>query len=947
MEHSVFKQQLARGASCACAALMLFGMSAGMSSCSDDLLTGTPSWLGSSIYEELEQRGNFTQTLALINDPDLSDTNYPDLLRRTGSMTLFVADDDAWERYFSQRGITSVAELSKAEKKNLLKGAMINNAYLIELLSNTAGDPPDEGSCMRRQTRLDVTDSIPVMTPEEMPAVNPARVESDGTQVDYWSHVRDRARIRIYKDNNSAPMVHFLPDYMSAFTFTSTDLLKITNNHSSDVTTAAYINGIKVVEQDVTCQNGYIHVLEDVPQSLTNMAEVIASKPQFSIFNELLDRFSFPQTYIVPIDEAEDTIFVKRYFFSSNSANDTHNFTTNPITNKSVTNLLSIDPGWNVSTAGNLAMGADANAMFIPTDSALTAFLTHEGSSLGVKYGYDWRNIPDNVVLPLLRNCMQSSMRATLPSKFASVKNTASESLGVQVDDIDSCFLACNGLIYQTNKVYMAPEYQSVFYPAVLRGDEDLRTIYTAIADESHKGESSWQLNEYNAYLNSMGTSYSLMLPTDSALNRYVITDSLTDLVYIDPYSFSKKSTTGPTAFRFYVDASNNESPVSVQAYRVSVDSLGNIRGITDELNRDYNLGSGAAYRTIVSNRIQDILDNSIVAHGLRGTQTFHAGQTYYLNKAGGPIKVRFNGSDVTGIAGSFQIAQDRYIDIDPEQVFDQTESGNGVSYVLNEIPMSTLTSPYAVLNDSVGQPQFSAFASLLNACSFVGDNDGNTNHSTIDKAVTIFANYHYTIWAPGNEAIAQITARTNNAGDSVAWLPTWDTHQAWEELIEEINDLPDSLYTDDELHALDSLCKVKRSEIEDVIATFVRYHIQDGSVFMGGTPETSIYETASMDDTRGRFRRLTVTNTGTGITIQPDGNGAVERHVSTDTAHHNLFSRQYIFEDGTKTIYGSSYVVVHEIDGVLSFGEDMLLPKDFPEPTLESVLTYLNIQAR
>ena len=95
MRNSILKRRLAKHASYACAALLLFGGNIGFTACEDNLLTGTPTWLGSSIYEELESRGTFTQTLALINDPELSETNYPDLLRRSGSMTLFVAEDAA------------------------------------------------------------------------------------------------------------------------------------------------------------------------------------------------------------------------------------------------------------------------------------------------------------------------------------------------------------------------------------------------------------------------------------------------------------------------------------------------------------------------------------------------------------------------------------------------------------------------------------------------------------------------------------------------------------------------------------------------------------------------------------------------------------------------------------------------------------------------------------
>ena len=65
-----------------------------LSSCDGyDLGDEDPSWLGSSIYAYLDD-GNYTNTVRLIND-----LNYGTVLNTTGSKTLFVADDDAFNRF--------------------------------------------------------------------------------------------------------------------------------------------------------------------------------------------------------------------------------------------------------------------------------------------------------------------------------------------------------------------------------------------------------------------------------------------------------------------------------------------------------------------------------------------------------------------------------------------------------------------------------------------------------------------------------------------------------------------------------------------------------------------------------------------------------------------------------------------------------------------------------
>ena len=45
-----------------------------MQSCKDDdlILTGQPEWLGNSIYERLQDEGNYKYTLRLIDDLDLN-----------------------------------------------------------------------------------------------------------------------------------------------------------------------------------------------------------------------------------------------------------------------------------------------------------------------------------------------------------------------------------------------------------------------------------------------------------------------------------------------------------------------------------------------------------------------------------------------------------------------------------------------------------------------------------------------------------------------------------------------------------------------------------------------------------------------------------------------------------------------------------------------------------
>ena len=293
---------------------------AAMQSCSDDLLTGQPSWLGNSIYEELEEDGNYTTTLKLIDD-----LGYHDQMRQTGSVTVFVANDATYAEWFKNNswGVHSYEQLSTAQKKSLLNSQIINNAYLIELMSNVSADPPETGLAMRRTNSSSVFDSIYVMKAEDM-----------NGHLQAWSWYKQNNKdIILFKDgrmmssgvtsNLTAPMIHFLPAFMQKNKFTDEDITILTNGECTSISDA-YVGGKKVVERDITCKNGYIQKMDGVIESYPNMAEILRLHKSTSMWSHLIDRFSAPYYDKYKTDEynrlynqSVDSVFTIRYFAAS------------------------------------------------------------------------------------------------------------------------------------------------------------------------------------------------------------------------------------------------------------------------------------------------------------------------------------------------------------------------------------------------------------------------------------------------------------------------------------------------------------------------------------------------------------------------------------------------------------------------------------------------------
>ena len=63
-----------------------------------DLDERTPDGWGASIYSWLDEQGNYTNTVQMIDE-----LGYRDVLAKTGSKTLFVADDEAYAAFLPEQ----------------------------------------------------------------------------------------------------------------------------------------------------------------------------------------------------------------------------------------------------------------------------------------------------------------------------------------------------------------------------------------------------------------------------------------------------------------------------------------------------------------------------------------------------------------------------------------------------------------------------------------------------------------------------------------------------------------------------------------------------------------------------------------------------------------------------------------------------------------------------
>lgn len=828
-----------------------------------DLDEKSPEGWGNSIYSWLDEQGNFTNTVRMIND-----LKYQEVLGKTGSKTLFVADDAAYERFFSNNswGASRYEDLTEPQKKMLLFGNMLDNSIQLNSLSTIQGNPLKEGQAMRRFSALGEYDTVPILRPQDMPDNK------------YWKRHRESGKNMVcLEDGTAVPMLLFLEAQLSNNRITNDDYNFLFNYKTNRKAGDASINGVDVVEDNIRCANGFIHRTAEVVAPLPNMAELIAKKPEVSMFNKLLERFCAPypdgkdlaktERYNYLYNTNVDTVFTKRFFNDKRGAA----LSTTP-DGRGVPAQLVFDPEWNSyysasikqSSEGDAAEQRDMAVMMVPTNEAMQAYWEGLGKPLSENYA-SWDDVPDDVIIKLLNVNMLPSFTSSVPSKFDAILNDANDPMGVNVKDVDEVWMACNGAIYLTNKVYSPTAYVSVSFPALIN-----RTM--KIMD--------WAITQckYNVYLNALGSDYSFFIPTNNAL-----------LEYIDPCSYGKKNLQ-LLSFR-YDETKREEERVSAVIYNYNPET-----GERDSVG----LVTTATNSARLTRCLQDILDTHIVIGKI-----WEGNKTYFRTKNGTGIRVT-NASDADRmtVEGSYQMYEGSPLKV--ARVYDQRKEvagGNGMSYVLEGQPI--MGTRLTVKDQLAAHPEFAKFLELMEGSGLfenihnLGTGNENDNKACGGTNVSLFNTYHYTIYVPSNQAIEQLQKDGK--------LSSWEQVEAD--------------------HAVGNAAQAATDSLN--IVNFLKYHIQDNALYIGAQNESGNYETALINSKTKRFYMLQTALKDDSIEVT-DATG-VKHTVTkkTDTSGKDLYNiqaREYLYDNKDATtatnLYTTSSAVIHLIDSPLAYGD-------------------------
>lgn len=826
-------------------------------SCKDDYIYDNeePKWLGANIYDYLNSQGNYTTYLELI-----CQLGYKETLQRTGSKTMFPANDEAFNRYFEQIGSAvsgpeAIKMMSDSRRRKLFNSSMLNMAYLDNMLSNvpTSDNTTDnsEGTALVRESSVTYLDTITFVPFQSLPATS------------FWARFKDRG---IYlADNSTRPDVFFTPYFMTRRSMTESDWRFISNGKEYD-SKGFYVNGVHVTDanRNLACKNGYLHIADEVVLPLRNMADIIGSNNNTKLFSHLMDKFSAPY-FDSEIDAAvhayysngsvKDSVFVKR-FFNDNA----RGACTRTPDDKEVgdANLLYFDPSIN-----QLASPTDMGVMFVPTDKAMNEYwMSERGKFLRDVYG-DWGNVPNDVLSKFIKNHQLKSFVGSLPSQWDNLTDQKGFTLGVKSSDVKEPIMACNGMVYLTDRVFPPIDYQCAYAPILT--SPVTRVMKMAIDDNDAL--------KFHLYLRSLENQYNLLVPVDDAMKEYR-----------DPISWALWANTG-------IDHREIWS-FKTQGERIYAD-IYNVDGAGNKTTLKKTIGGTSADQNQIMNRLRDIIDMHIVVADNKSepmSDFIDAGNIKFaLTKGGTVLNVSGKGS-TTAVAGGGDIEQGW----NSAKVMSTFITDNSHTFFIDRILQDPFRSVYSELKR---HSEFSEFFNLLQGdpdvySYFQTDKDiaalfsqmATSQTSGIGQVVTTFNNFRYTVLVPTNEALKAAFANDRN-------LWTWDRI------------------------SLEDNAAVKKQHALYLL-NFLKRHIIDGAVPVGGQYFTRSYDTAARNE-NNQFEKVSVTASGNTVTFGKDSHV-----VTSDPSLYNIMTRDYIVDSSdpqkASNIVASSRAVIHLVDNVI-----------------------------
>ncbi|MDQ1139316.1 fasciclin domain-containing protein [Pedobacter agri] len=390
-----------------------------------DEFYGRPENLGDPIYQQLQAKGNFSRFLECIDK-----AGYKETLSTAGSWTVFAPTDDAFKTYLQENSLT---EISADLASKIVRYSMIYDGEKTEKLSDFFSIKGfiKNTAFRRRSVYYDFVYD-----------------EKDNNGNPIKAIATNRNGIYFAGDFNNKSVTYFLAPFMAFSGLTAADYNFFYPNIAYN---GANIGSAHILpnQQNIIAENGIIHVIDRVLTPPLSIDQYLTSKPEYSTFKSLLDKFvtyglntDISHRYEVLTGKAAN-VYVKSYSsllgFSPNNEN-----------------FLKVDA--NDAQQGSYSIIAPSNAA---VDAYAKAILLKYWRKKGV------RTLDElYVVAPdLIRDYINSHLYNTTvwPSKFSITQNVLGDVTKQTTADITDKQVLSNGFFYGSNKSQDASVFSTIY----------------------------------------------------------------------------------------------------------------------------------------------------------------------------------------------------------------------------------------------------------------------------------------------------------------------------------------------------------------------------------------------------------------------------------------------------------------------------------------------------
>jgi hypothetical protein len=427
--------------------------------CSKDFDTyyERPSWLEDPIYEELEQRGNFTKYLEAVDR-----TLHADVLKGAGLYTCFAPNDSAFQVWLNKKNYATVADIPQQEVEDLVAYSLVYSQYESDNLgSSLVSKVWTPGTAYKYKTTY-----YPMVSLEEKNG-DSVWVVDQNTQSG-WSASTKTYLIQNYK---------YLPVYTKNFFNASSPALTSEDYNqlyptsvwcAEDTITEPLGNvaGASIIGSEHLAENGVFYeigqVVDVIPNLYNTLKEEAANEDTSSTEFWNLLNYKLPSStsyYFKSYSTSEEITEQYKLIYPEKGIDQVY---IRGFAGLAVNPVAEVYSGDGVSSDVTQENGY---TMFIPSNTAIQGFYNNKL----LKYYSTLSEVPANALLVFLESQMVQSL--VWPSFLNSSMNylgeyisgSASSNLSLADMGITDVQMKSNGILYKTTKPIKSRWFETVY----------------------------------------------------------------------------------------------------------------------------------------------------------------------------------------------------------------------------------------------------------------------------------------------------------------------------------------------------------------------------------------------------------------------------------------------------------------------------------------------------